>query len=422
MNSHKERMPRVESLTGLRWFAAFAVFLFHANQIIKLPTVYGIKLGDFFRFGDAGVTFFYVLSGFVLTWSFSPTVGTGTFYWRRFARVWPALVVSTAIAWVSFDQVWHDSWKRTLLSLSLTESWFPPAAHLVANPVAWSVSCEAFFYLLFPFVIRPLLRLRLPALAIIAAAGLFVEWAYWFFVQDLIDPKEYWIQLSWFLRFPPIRFIEFLLGMIAAAALLRGWRPKLNLWVALSTVPASVLLLWWGAQLGWWGAHWSQQGLVPACVLVVLAAAIRDISGRPSIFRSKPLVALGAWSYAFYLVHLSVIYWLMGTVKAGPASWTNVKVLLIWTVLGIALAWACYRWVEHPVERYLRNLYPRRVPPAPPAPSAPPAPPSAPAEQEPQALVVAAEQPTEVVLTGRGVVGQEFEPGVYRSTGSFDAR
>ncbi|WP_405428339.1 hypothetical protein [Micromonospora sp. NBC_00617] len=58
MNPPKERMPRVESLTGLRWFAAFAVFLFHANQIIKLPAVYGIKVGDFFRFGDAGVTFF----------------------------------------------------------------------------------------------------------------------------------------------------------------------------------------------------------------------------------------------------------------------------------------------------------------------------------------------------------------------------
>lgn len=33
----------------------------------------------------------------------------------------------------------------------------------------------------------------------------------------------------------------------------------------------------------------------------------------------------------------------MGTVKSSPASWTNLKVLLIWTVMGIALAWACYR-------------------------------------------------------------------------------
>ncbi|MET7670121.1 acyltransferase family protein [Micromonospora luteifusca] len=398
MSSPKDRMPRVESLTGLRWFAAFAVFLFHANQIIKLPTVNDIRLGDFFRFGDAGVTFFYVLSGFVLTWSFSPTVSTGTFYWRRFARVWPALAVSTVIAWVAFDQVWHDSWKRTLLSLSLTESWFPPAAHLVANPVAWSVSCEAFFYLLFPFVIRPLLRLRLPALAVIAAAGMAIEWAYWFFVQDFIDPKQYWIQLSWFIRFPPIRFIEFLLGMITAAALLRGWRPRINLWLALSSVPASVLLLWWGARQGWWAAHWSQQGLIPACVLVVLAAAINDVSGKPSFLRSKPLVSLGAWSYAFYLVHLSVIYWLMGTVKTSPPSWLNLKVLLVWTVLGIALAWACYRWVEHPVERFLRNLYPLRVPPAPQAPLA--------SHEAPTVIL----QRTEAVLTGHGVRSQESDP------------
>ncbi|MBQ1036232.1 hypothetical protein [Micromonospora sp. C81] len=55
----------------------------------------------------------------------------------------------------------------------------------------------------------------------------------------------------------------------------------------------------------------------------------------------------------------------------------------------------------------------------PPAPQDPPAPPVA---QEPQELAMVSEQPTEIVLTGHGVRSQEFEPGVYRSTGGFDVR
>lgn len=85
------RPPRLDSLTGLRWWAAFGVFLHHMTNLAPLPVHAALALGNY------GVMFFFVLSGFVLTWS-AQAVSTSTFYWRRFARIYPAHLVALALA------------------------------------------------------------------------------------------------------------------------------------------------------------------------------------------------------------------------------------------------------------------------------------------------------------------------------------
>lgn len=85
---------RLDALTGLRWWAAFMVFLFHMRVFAPVPQ----PLAAVFDQGYLGVTFFFVLSGFVLTWSLKPGVSTSTFYWRRFARIWPATMVALLLA------------------------------------------------------------------------------------------------------------------------------------------------------------------------------------------------------------------------------------------------------------------------------------------------------------------------------------
>lgn len=85
---------RLDSLTGLRWWAAFAVFLFHVRNVVRMPA----PISDFVSFGNFGVAFFFILSGFVLTWSWRERVGVGTFYWRRFARIYPLHLVTLLIA------------------------------------------------------------------------------------------------------------------------------------------------------------------------------------------------------------------------------------------------------------------------------------------------------------------------------------
>jgi peptidoglycan/LPS O-acetylase OafA/YrhL len=94
-------------------------------------------------------------------------------------------------------------------------------------------------------------------------------------------------------------------------------------------------------------------------VLIVVAAAMRDITGRRSFLRSRPLVALGTWSYAFYLVHLSVLHVLTTRMTIGPQGWANLLPAALCMAVAVAVSWLGYRCVEHPLERRLRSWYPR---------------------------------------------------------------
>src|SRR5438309_5804134 len=145
--SHARR--DLPSLTGLRWVAAFLVFAFHSSGYGVLTTGWW----HLTRFGFVGVSFFFVLSGVVLTWSARPGQRTGQFYWRRFARVYPAHAVTAVVAILLYVVVMppHKPLWAGLLALLLLHAWPPvPVVNSAANGVSWSLSCEAFFYAVFP--------------------------------------------------------------------------------------------------------------------------------------------------------------------------------------------------------------------------------------------------------------------------------
>ena len=90
------RRVRLDSLTGLRWFAALAVFGFHLATAPTIGSNPAVKtfLRPLFESGTAGVTFFFILSGFVLCWTSRPADTPLSFIRRRVARVFPNHVVT----------------------------------------------------------------------------------------------------------------------------------------------------------------------------------------------------------------------------------------------------------------------------------------------------------------------------------------
>src|ERR1700747_3770579 len=149
--------PRLHSITSLRFFAALHVVLFHMRVI-------GILSGgpwwyqNFASIGYVGVNFFFVLSGFILVYTYEgPELNARNFWWARFARIYPAYLLSLIVAAPFFlfalrhldlpFYAWtkqHTFWACTL-TLSLLQAWAPEAA-LTWNSVCWSLSVEAFFY------------------------------------------------------------------------------------------------------------------------------------------------------------------------------------------------------------------------------------------------------------------------------------
>jgi peptidoglycan/LPS O-acetylase OafA/YrhL len=361
------RPRRLDSLTGLRWWAAFVVFGHHMANLAPIPAQPVLALGHL------GVTFFFVLSGFVLTWSWSPRTATSTFLWRRFARIYPAHLVALLAALPVFYAVVPDPedwWVKPfsavlLLSVVLLQGWSrDPAVLFSGNPAAWTLSCEAFFYAMHPVLQRTLHRVgRRGALA--GAAAVLVL-AFGYRAAAVATPDAWW---SGGMPWPVVRLTEFALGMCLAWAVRKGWRPSAPPWLGYLAVAA--LATWAVAALARsragtvgplsaWGLASLNELAVVACAALVVLVATRDLRGGRSLLRARPLVRLGELSYAFYLVHGTVVYLLRDSLGVFPAAWTNVFWYAVALVGSLALAAAVHLLVEKPAERVMRRWWDAR--------------------------------------------------------------
>ncbi|WP_328434939.1 acyltransferase family protein [Streptomyces sp. NBC_00425] len=349
----RDRLP---SLTGLRFWAALLVVLYHlSRQAGKVP-----GLSDAVWYGRSGVTFFFVLSGVVLAWTYDgANVPARVFFWRRFARIWPLLAVGVAAsvaAYMYMDRA--VSAKAVVANLLLVHAWFPQRIiNAGGNPAAWSLSDEAFFYLAFPVLLALLAGRRARVWVWTAVAVTCAALVLWPALSGLPPATR-----SWALDYLPLtRFLQFVLGVVAGLALKRGWRPPVSLPVA-----AALVVAWHLALLPWskavpdalWYSPYSASQLLAAPVFAVLicTAARADLDGRRTGLGGTWMIRLGHWSFAWYLLHeivlrLAVFRW----GKPAPGSDT----LVFWAgvlVVSLALAAVAYHCVEHPAERRLRRL------------------------------------------------------------------
>ena len=94
--------------------------------------------------------------------------------------------------------------------------------------------------------------------------------------------------------------------------------------------------------------------------LLIAAAAQSDLARRPSLLRSKPMVLLGQWSYALYLVHATIIYALIELIGVRPYSILNLGWLVAVSALATGAAALLYYAIEHPLEARLRRMQQRK--------------------------------------------------------------
>jgi peptidoglycan/LPS O-acetylase OafA/YrhL len=356
MHSTPQR-AHLRSLTGLRFYAALLVVLFHFSRHFDSMAATSMLFG----FGYVGVSFFFVLSGFVLAWSQKPDESKRVFYWRRFARVWPLHALTATLA-VPVIVVMGGSvlWPALPFVATLSQAWIPPGNWRFAfNGPSWSLACEAFFYLLFPFLIgrvgqqarlAPMIAFTCTAMVIVAAAGIFVA------------PDRALGYL--FYTMPPFRLGEFVIGICLAVAFQRGWRPRFTLNTALLLAMISYTMLMAGT-LGTLGSPENlpyvvaNLWLLPGCVAVIAAAAAGDLRGKAGHLRSERVVRLGYWSFALYLVHELVIKLAIPTVESFDLAGA-VFACIVLLAISVALAGVLHEFFEAPVEKRFRCLLTNR--------------------------------------------------------------
>jgi peptidoglycan/LPS O-acetylase OafA/YrhL len=347
---------RLGSLTGMRFFAALPVVLIHVGGgFVRAPWINTAN-----GFGYIGVSFFFLLSGFVLTWSCAAQPAR-RFWWLRVARVWPAQLLMAVVAMTLLAR--QEAIPGPIgkgAEILLLQAWSTnQQVYYGGNGVSWSLSAEMFFYLLFPLAVIPLKRLGGRGLAITAAATLAVLAA-----APLIASANHMpgYLYSWaFFVFPPYRFGEFLLGMILARAMMRGMR-----------LPAPALLAL-AATLGLageiWGMTWATMGgyafqrpfvalmVLPMFALLLAAGVTVDLRERRWWLNSWPLLRLGEWSFALYLVHkptyLLTSRWHWWDNTGGLSA---LLAFVEFIALAVTVAAALHYLVEKPVAKRLRGV------------------------------------------------------------------
>lgn len=304
----------IKPLTSLRFFFAFFVFLSHIS-FIKSDAAYIDIFDNVFDEGFLGVSFFFILSGFILAYNYNDKilerkVSKSKFYIARFARIYP-LHLATLICAVPLSL--FELWKNLPLNLFLLQSWIPlKSVYFSLNSPSWSISTEAFFYLCFPFlvIINGKLNHTMRTGLVIIFTALVV---YLNFVLNK-DQIHYWLYIS-----PFIRVFDFILGIFMFELYKNFKKKPLKQYVVNGLFSFSIVLFFIffyfhnRIEIGF---RYSIYYWIPMFSIILFSAVKSLPIYRPGIITrilsTKQLIYLGEISFAFYLIHQLVIRYYSG--------------------------------------------------------------------------------------------------------------
>jgi peptidoglycan/LPS O-acetylase OafA/YrhL len=330
-------MRRIETVEAARGLAAAAVVVFHANAAVTRQTGQG---WPWLNPLEHGVDFFFVLSGFIIFHVHRADMGNpaaaATYVWKRITRLFPILwlvVLSYAFAnWLQGEVI---PWSSLGTSLLL----YPSAAE-PAPMILWTLRHELLFYAAFLVLI----------VSRRAGTILLSIWTLAVLIQLLIG-----IPSSGILAFLLSSYqLDFMLG-IGVAYFLKDKPPTV---VPLLMGAALVILaLWLTKAMGLVRTgfdDYTSPGATTGVVMLGLAFAVLLyglLRAEASIAVPRSLLALGAASYAIYLIHTPA-----NSVAQHLARFLPMPLALACIVaIGIAAGMLLHLKVEVPISRRLRR-------------------------------------------------------------------
>lgn len=328
-------------LTSARFFAALIVVIFHYDKKLQL---FPAGLADF---GYEAVTFFFILSGFVLTYTHGRDDGLNVtiaqFARSRLLRIVPAYVLALIVAFpfvvAAAIKTGHLEPCVLLVPLML-QSWWPPAS-LLWNSPAWSLSNELFFYALYPLIWSALRGIN-PRASLFIAGGLVL--AVSAFRAMIPHNTEAWHHFSAY--FPLLNLPQFLLGVSLAKVFLNGERRSTAGLFYASLIAVTAIVAFKTEQ------RWLTDGMV---LCVVFGAMVYGLAGLGSILSARPLVLLGDASYAIYILHVPIwLWWDRVTRVVLGFDWPVVLDFACYLAVVLALSIAAMMTIERPSRAWFR--------------------------------------------------------------------
>jgi peptidoglycan/LPS O-acetylase OafA/YrhL len=363
------------------------VFHFHFTALPGVVDVVGV-FGPLITAGALGVDLFFVLSGFVIAYTYLEQLGprlrareTGRFVWARACRIWPAYVlvfnlfgiwlVARAVLGSDPDIAFQGvqpklgvgQWLQQMFMVQLWDQPFFDGASWVGS--TWSISAEWLAYVLFPVAAVVLYRLRnLPVVVLaLGALGLMAPIALAYVSTG--SPYYPW---SW-----AVRILCGFGGGALTYLVVRRLRSSDGVCRAASWIgTATPVLIGVGLLAGELAGPGRGGAVIVLFPLLVGSLALAD-RGIARLLSTDRMVHGGRISYALYLVHIPMfeVFWLAlrrfggyegGSVLAADTLLAHLVGVLV-LVATLPAAHLLFVWVEEPARRRLRVLgsVPRRA-------------------------------------------------------------
>lgn len=362
------------SLEALRFFAFFKVYLLHLPLAIPSPALSYLKRG-----GGIGVQFFFVLSGFLITYLLVADklargqVDVRRFFIRRSLRIWPLFYAMVGLAFL-LPAAWAERWGLHMVGGGYVPDWrfsftfLENYKMLLADnsprttplPVFWSLCIEEHFYLVWLLAVFLLPVRRLPwfLLACLPLACLFR------FLEPLVLPANTQVDTNDLLTHLDVFAVGGLLGYWVATDY-AGFSTRLAAWprplrygllalVGLAVVFQADVLPYVPRSLF--------NVFRPLLIAVLFSALLAQFLPARSAIRlkSRGLTYLGTISYGLYVFHILVIhvafqYCLRHHIALD--TWGQGAVLFLVTFGGsVALSSLSFRYFEQPFLRLRDRL------------------------------------------------------------------
>lgn len=337
----------IDTLTSLRFLFALMVF---ASHLCLINT--GAFSGHLFKEGYVGVSFFFILSGFIIAHNYTDKLISGCcskkdFWVARFARIYPLHLLTLAIAIFAsgtFIVTQPLSWGHLLTSATLTNAYIPRSDFYFAlNSPAWSLCCEQLFYIAFPLILPFIKSPAKLILTVLIAITIVI-------IGSHMTPDNY-IKGVWYTN-PITRFPDFIVGVLLWHVYRMIKDKEVNS-IAASIIEALSLLLF--AVFYIYAEEIPKTYRYSFYYWLPVAAVIISFSLEKGIFsmflRSKIFIIGGEISYGIYLTQLLIINALYTDIADLPPIAAATIAFIAITTTG----YLSYRYFERPMNRYIKK-------------------------------------------------------------------